>query len=78
MFAVGAIALFSTVFSLFDSSSDSSDSDESDKPVVVAIGAAARRDSFEVTVRSVNCDKKSFSPPDDPTTTYSDESTNAV
>lgn len=46
-------------------------------PVEVAVGVAARVESFEVTVRSVDCGKHSIASPDDPATAY-DETQNVV
>ena len=54
--------------------SDATDvTDGKAEPVEVAVGATARVESFEATVRSVDCDKRSFTRrPDDPATSYDD------
>ncbi|GIE91394.1 DUF4352 domain-containing protein [Actinoplanes regularis] len=52
--------------------------DSPGEPEEVAVGATARVQSFEATVRGVDCTKQTVTKPDDPATSYDDTFTEAA
>ncbi|MEV6598364.1 DUF4352 domain-containing protein [Actinoplanes sp. NPDC051346] len=74
--AMGAVLTFvySFIFSTASTFADSS-SGEAEKVEEVAVGATARVQSFEATVRGVDCTKQEITKPDDPATSWDDATT---
>ncbi|GGQ78138.1 DUF4352 domain-containing protein [Couchioplanes azureus] len=79
IYAVGAVLAMGTMLVLMFSSMFSDSGGDflgsSDKVEEVAVGTTARVNSFEATVRSVDCSKKAITKPDDPSTPYDDTAT---